>query len=303
MTTNARIMKYIKNSTAFLIGGFLSLSSYGAPTGTLGKDNHPNMVSHRLQFEEVQDSNPFSITAYQPNYVLPVNYTSSLSPIYKGITPNNQKIQNVDLKFQFSFKAPVWRNFFGRNNALYIAYTQQSFWQAYNDSPFFRANNYQPEIFLENNINLPLWVGWRLHLLNVGAMHQSNGRGGLLERSWNRVYLEASLSKGRWLVSIKPWYILQQTSFKTQNPDIEHYLGHGRLLIAYKFKRQVVSLETYNNVESGFCRSSVQANYSFPLIKKVRGFAQFFSGYGQSLLEYNHRTTSVGLGISLSDWL
>lgn len=266
-------------------------------------NQNKNVVAQKIEVEAKQDQNPFAIVAYEPNYLLPFNYSSPISKIYINNTPNNQKIKNIDVKFQFSFKAPIWRDFLGYKNVLYLAYTQQSFWQAYNDSPFFRANNYKPEIFLENDVNLPFFCGWNLQLLNIGAIHQSNGRGGELERSWNRFYLETVFSKDCWLVAIRPWFVLKESSIKKYNPNIERYLGHGRIVIAYKFGEQVVSLVTHNNLESRFHRGSVQINYSFPLVKKIKGYLQVFSGYRQNLVEYNHRTKSIGVGICLSDWL
>lgn len=266
-------------------------------------DPSQNCLMEKVQLEKKQDSNPFSLVAYEQNYILPLNYTFSPSPVYQSSTPNNQKIQHTDFKFQFSFKTPIWRDFFGLENALYLAYTQQSFWQAYNDSAFFRANNYQPEAFLENNIHFPLVDGWNLQFLNLGLAHQSNGRGGSFERTWNRVYVDANVAKEQWLISFRIWHMIHDNATSKNNPDIQHYLGHGRLLIAHNFNDQVISLLTYNNIESGFKKGSIQLSYSFPLIKKIRGYVQFFNGFGQSLLEYNHRTAAVGVGISFSDWL
>lgn len=270
------------------------------------KESDQNVVAEKIEYEAKQDADPFAISAHEPNYFLPFNYTtnnSSPGSIYNKTIVHNQKIQKVDFKFQFSLKTPIWRDFFGYSNVLYLAYTQQSFWQAYNSSPFFRANNYQPEIFVENNVDLLLPYCWSFQLFNVGVMHQSNGRGGPLERTWNRVYVEATFSKDDWLISFKPWFILQDNAYRKHNPDMGKYLGYGRTLIAYKFGSQVFSVVVQNYVETGFRKGSIQLNYSFPLIYKIKGYVQFFSGYGQNLITYDRKTSAVGVGVSLSDWL
>jgi phospholipase A1 len=265
--------------------------------------NNMNILEKKIDHERSQDFNPFSLLAYEQNYLLPLNYTTSPLSAYNSNNPDHQKIRHVDFKFQLSFKSPVTHDLFNKENTLYLAYTQQSYWQSYSKSAFFRANNYQPEIFIENNLNIPLGRGWALQLLNVGFAHQSNGRGGILERTWNRCYAETSFSKERWLVSVRGWMVVSEASMKSHNPDIRKFLGHGRLLVAHNFDSQVISLMTYNNIESRFKRGSTQLSYSFPIGQKIRGYLQFFNGFGQNLIEYNHRTSAYGVGISLSDWL
>ncbi len=262
-----------------------------------------NLLGKKIIHEKSQDFNPFTLLAYEQNYILPINYTSIPIQYYNAFNADNQKTDHVDFKFQLSFKTPITRCFFNYDNTLYLAYTQQSFWQAYNHSAFFRANNYQPEVFLENNIEFPLIGNWVLQLINVGLAHQSNGRGGVLERTWNRCYVETTISKECWLFAVRGWWVVKDKSMQEHNPNIQKFLGHGRVLIAHNFNDQVVSLMTYNNIESRFKRGSFQLTYSFPLGNSVRGYCQLFHGFGQSLIEYNHRTNAIGIGISFSDWL
>ncbi len=245
------------------------------------------------------NTNKSPISIYQPTYILPFSYTTNPSNIYDNNTPDGQSIQPIDFKFQLSFKAPVLSHIFHKQNVLYFAYTQKSFWQAYTNSPFFRENNYEPELFLDNQINLPITSTWSLRHINAGVVHQSNGRGGIYERSWNRGYVETIFYCGNLSVSLKAWSIFHDPSLEIHNPDIGHYLGYGSFLVRYARDRQAISLETYNDLESGFSRGSVIVTYSFPLLTRINGFIQIFNGYGQSLIEYNHRTNAIGLGFLL----
>lgn len=259
-------------------------------------------VIERAKKEETIPSNYFAITLYKPTYILPFYYTGSPdNVVYQGNTPNNEKLKKSEVKYQFSFKLPVWKNVFDHESStLFLAYTQQSYWQLYNHRPFFRESDYEPEIFLANEINLHIFKNWHTNFLNVGAAHQSNGYGNQLERSWNRLYVEAISSTDNWMVSLKPWYIMSTNS---NNNNIAHFLGYGRVLIGYKYNKQVFTLSAQNIIESAGKRSSAELTWSFPITPYIKGYAQLFSGYGQSLIEYNHRTNSAGIGITLSDWV
>lgn len=43
-----------------------------------------NVVMEKIEMEAKQNTNPFAIVAYEPTYVLPFNYSSKVSPIYRG---------------------------------------------------------------------------------------------------------------------------------------------------------------------------------------------------------------------------
>ena len=104
------------------------------------------MIEQRVQREERTSNEPFVLTPHRPNYFLPVYYTQKTGDrgTYNSIDSN--ELQDVEFKFQLSFKFPVAKGVLGRNSKLWFAYTQQSYWQAYNSeiSAPFRDTNYEP---------------------------------------------------------------------------------------------------------------------------------------------------------------
>ena len=61
--------------------------------------------------------------------------------------------------------------------------------------------------------------------------------------------------------------------------------------------------ELMNNLRSDDNKTSVEFGYSFPMGDTVKGFFQYYNGYGESLIDYNHRIQRFGIGIMLNDWL
>ncbi len=263
-----------------------------------------NAVEERATKEEKIPPNFFAIGFYKPNYLIPYYYTGSpYNKIYLNQTPQNEKLTREEIKYQFSFKVPLWKDIFKRASTLYLAYTQLSYWQAYNKSAFFRETDYEPELFLSNEINYVIYKNLMVNFLNIGAEHQSNGFGNTLERSWNRVYVEGIFSINNLMVSLKPWIIIHDKSWREHNPNIGSYLGYAQMLLSYKMNKNVVSLRMTGLGVHGGRRTSAELSWSFPLTPYIGGFVQVFSGYGQSLIEYNHRTNSAGIGIAFSNWI
>ena len=259
-------------------------------------------LEERLKHEEMISRTGFGITFYKPTYMLPFYYTGSpYHSVYRDSIPENQKLEPAEFKGQFSLMAPpMFHGIIGKFSTLNIAYTQLSYWQFYAKSQYFRETDYEVETFLRKRI-IPNWWG------NLGAVHQSNGRGGESERSWNRIYADIMFSSDNWMVSIKPWLLIfKSVSSSLHNPNIARYLGYGRIVIAYKLRKlnqSTVSVMMRNLICSGFRRPAFEFSFSFPIYYALKGYVQVFSGYGQSLIEYDHRTNSVGIGIALSDWI
>jgi phospholipase A1 len=146
-------------------------------------------------------------------------------------------------------------------------------------------------------------LGLRNRLLLLGLAHQSNGRAEPLSRSWNRIYAEFVLDRGRFALSLKPWYRIREPAETDNNPDIGRYMGPGELRMFYEWKKYVLALMVRNNFRLHDQKGAEQLEFSFPLTGKVKGYVQYFYGYGDTLIDYNARTNCLGVGVLLTDWL
>ncbi len=48
-------------------------------------------------------------------------------------------------------------------------------------------------------------------------------------------------------------------------------------------------------------KNSVELIWSYPLTEHLRLYTYYFNGYGESLIDYNHRNKRIGLSIALND--
>jgi len=279
--------------------------SAAEPVTSLTDTSAPQEVSaveERIRSERATRENSFVLTPHRPNYILPIAYNWTLNKAPYG--PEGDKLQPVEIKFQISFKADVADNLFGDNGDLYFAYTQVSQWQAYNsdNSSPFRETNYEPEAFLAFATGFPVFR-LRNRIVSFGLVHQSNGRAEPLSRSWNRIYAEFVMDRGRFAMSLKPWYRFREPAETDNNPDIGRFMGPGELRLFYEWKKYVLALMVRNNFRLHDQKGAEQLEFSFPLTGRVKGYVQYFYGYGDTLIDYNARTNCLGIGVLLTDWL
>ncbi|KTG16987.1 MULTISPECIES: phospholipase A [unclassified Guyparkeria] len=264
-------------------------------------------LEQRIRSEKSGERNPFVMRSYKPNYILPATYTpTDLSrPVY------DFEPQHAETKFQLSFQFDWWEDPLGDNTALYFGYTQLSLWQTYNTTALgadedasspFRETNYEPELGLTVDTNFRL-AGLTFRRARLSLIHTSNGQGGERSRSWNRLATGIAFGRGRFAGQVRAWYRLPDTDEYDNNPDITDYMGHGDLLLAYKWNNQTISATWRNNLDFSDNRGAIQLDYSFPLTKRVKGYVQYFNGYGESLIDYNRSVSRIGMGIALTDWL
>jgi len=207
----------------------------------------------------------------------------------------------TEAKYQISAKTKALENIVGSDVDLWLAYTQQSNWQLYNPrgSAPFRETDYEPEVILTVPINRDL-LGVNLRMINFGFSHQSNGRANPLSRSWNRLYAQIGLERGNFMLMARPWWRVLEARSRDDNTDIYDYMGNGDVLAVYRSGAHVVSaLARYSFAGH---RGGFEADWAFPISGPLKGYVRAFNGYGENLLDYNHRQTTIGAGVAISTW-
>ena len=265
----------------------------------LDEPTSPSLISQRLQAEKATRFNPFVLSPHKRNYVLLASYNTT--PNYEIYNLPASDFDRIEMKFQLSFKIPVYEGMFGSDADLYVAYTNLSFWQAYNrhiSSPF-RETVHEPELMVVMPSDWSMF-GWKNSMIQFGLVHQSNGQGGYLSRSWNRFYGNFIFEKDNYLISFRPWARIPESD--DDNPDITDYLGHYELRGIYKHGDQTFSLMLRNLLENSGSETFM-LDWSFPMYRRWRGYVQYFNGYGESLIDYNAKSNRIGFGVQLTDWL
>ncbi|PHS55379.1 MAG: phospholipase, partial [Alteromonas sp.] len=250
-------------------------------------------LDNRMEGDKEAIDNVFAITQHRQNYLLPMSYiTNPNSNGNEELTEEN--VDKKEAKFQVSVKLPLYLEDTGFDG-IYLGFTLTSFWQLYNSevSKPFRETNYEPEIFWINYLD-PENVLWGDEMaIALGISHQSNGRSQPNSRSWNRIYADFIWENRGFVFSFKPWYRIAEDEKEDileangdDNPDIYKYMGYFEFSGAYRFHDHEFSFMTRNNLNSDN-RGAIQLDWSFPLWGRVRGYAQYFNGYGESLIDYN----------------
>lgn len=268
-----------------------------------------NVVDRRLESDRRLIAEQFSILAHRPNYVLAAVYNFNgwdTAILDSGANSQNYENDDVEAQFQISVKVPLAIGLFGGRADLYAAYTNRSFWQAYNldNSQPFRETNHMPEAWLQFDNDWQV-LGFTNSVNAFGYLHQSNGQRGDLSRGWDRLFANFVFSKENLVVSFRPWIWLNKNDESSDNPDIDEYMGYGEFALGYERNGHVFTGMFRNQLESSFERGAVQLSWSFPLFdySYLKGYVHYFNGYGESLIDYNNKSQSLGIGISITDWL
>ena len=234
------------------------------------------------------------LTPYEPMYFL------------LGVDPGMEKSS-----FQLSFKYQL----FNPNGELgqvapwvdgfHFAYTQKSLWDLDSESAPFEDTSYKPELFYRfDKINLGIpWI--KVFGLQAGFQHESNGRGGNDSRSTNHLYVQPFMAVHLWneyYVSLAPKVWAYVNNSEEDNPDLADYRGYFEVDLGLGDTDGFMLNGRYRNGDKG---GSVQVDLSYPLTRVLEGnvnlyfYAQYFSGYAETLLNYNERNDIFRLGFAI----
>lgn len=266
------------------------------------------LISKRFIEEAATEKSHFSITPHLMNYLVPVLTTNRVNTNAYNSTPEFQdNFEDKEAKIQLSLKVPLTQeSLFLDEDRIYFGFTLQAWWQVYanNISKPFRETNYKPEVFYTAPLDWhPLGGNSGFGL---GIEHQSNGRTQELSRSWNRVYASFLFEKGNLALSMQSWWRIPEKSKRfygdpegDDNSDITDYMGYFEIGSTYKWKEYELSVLTRQNFSTH--KGALELAFTFPVWGKTLGYASFFTGYGESLIDYNHKQTRFGLGLALNN--
>ncbi|MFV8327376.1 phospholipase A [Flavobacterium sp. ZS1P14] len=267
-------------------------------------------LTERWELDTTSVRGTFLVTPYKPMYVLPIRWSNNVNvqphsgnidPDY--IAPEAIDYSSIETKFQLSFKTKILQGVFWGLGDLWVAYTQISHWQIYNTklSRPFREVNYEPEMILNVPVKFKIF-GFKARMLGAAFNHESNGKSDPYSRSWNRIILHAGLERKNWTVYVRPWF--RMPAGKDDNPDISEYVGRGDVNVIYTKNGNILSFIGSHNLNfNSKSRGNASFSWSYPIRNNLKGYLLVSHGYGETLIDYNNLQTTVGVGVSLIEWL
>lgn len=302
----------------FLVIGFCGMGSVKADQAVTEFDtldaeelmlDAGELLSRFWELERDHKRGLYQMRTYHANYLLPYHYSSNVnqqptSPT-RGASERNDTYRNYEVKIQLSLRTKILEDFLLPNADVWVAYTQTSLWQAWNhqDSAPFRSTDHNPEIFyivpLAERFD-PIPGGLRLQMLRFGLAHESNGQREPESRSWNYWNIGGALEVQGLIV--ESTYKLRIGESDDDNPDLTHFRGNLETRIGGLWDMTSLTL-TRVSPNVSINRGSWQVDVTHPVRRSVpdglRFHLQIFSGYGETMIDYNHRQNRIGIGFVL----
>ena len=284
------------------------------------RDPQYSDLSRFWELESGTDCGTFSFRGYRPISVS-VAKANNVNRQPNSCVDGHSATSPVDYRttenrIQLSVRTKVAQGLLtqgpGAKDSLWFGYSQQSYWQLFSSdiSRPFRATDHEPEVVYVYPTDAQLPGGWRLRYSGVGLVHQSNGQSLPLSRSWNRLYLMAGMELDkRWRVQARLWHRIAEGNGSDDNPDISNYVGRAELATFWNINPDNTVGLTLRHSLNASVRGSGRLEWMQTLGKgfgggksNLRLHTQLFSGYGDSMIDYNRKRTVLSVGVSLVDF-
>lgn len=295
----------------------------GKPLGC--RNQQYSELSRFWELQRGTDCDTFSLRGFRPMSLSVVASdgvnTQPSSPAPGHTAATAQPYSRTETKIQLSVRTKIAKGLLKSgdqdsddHDSLWFAYSQQSYWQLFNGdlSRPFRSTDHEPEVIYIYPHQIRLAGGWDYRLSGLGLVHQSNGQSLPLSRSWNRVYLMGAMEKplgpeSSLRLQGRLWQRLRESSGNDDNPDIEDHIGRAELSGNWQINRFNTLGITMRHALRKEAKGSTRLDWmlapiSAPTYTGLRYHLQLFSGYGDSLVDYNRKRTVLSVGLSLVDW-
>ncbi|MDE2419338.1 MAG: phospholipase A [Burkholderiales bacterium] len=275
-------------------------------------------LSRFWELEPASDCGTFGLRGYRP-ISLSVTTADSVNTAPEsptaGHTATFLPYNTTETRIQLSVRTKVAQGLLTGNDptrldSVWFSYSQQSYWQLFNNdlSRPFRVTDHEPEITYIFPIDTELGKGWRLRYLGVSANHQSNGQSLPLSRSWNRAIARAGMEYGNaFAINASLWQRMPEDSATDDNPEIADLIGRAEVAGLWNIDAgNTLALTVRHSL-----RANANGSIRLAWLRKVstssersalRFHTELFSGYGDTLLDYNRKRTVLNLGLTLLDW-
>ena len=285
------------------------------------RDPQYSDLSRFWELESGSDCGTFSFRGYRPITVSVVagsnvnRQPTSDAPDHSA--PTSTPYRRTENRIQLSVRTKIAQGLLTQGHptlkdSVWFGYSQQSYWQLFTPqiSRPFRTTDHEPEVMYVYPTTAQLPLGWKWRYSGVGLVHQSNGQSNPLSRSWNRVYLMTGMElDNRWSVNAKVWKRLSESADSDDNPGISDYVGRGELAVFWNANKDNTLGATVRHTLARSDRGSVRLEWMQTLgsglwgsKSNLRLHTALFSGYGDSMIDYNRKRTVFSVGLSLVDF-
>lgn len=240
---------------------------------------------------EISEDEILDLLDRQPNFGL---YKDNY--IITGVSTNKKITEHTaDARFQLSVRHRLTKTVLPFNTFLMLTYTQKSFWDIYKKSFPFADSNYNPGLAIVKPV---IYNNQLRGMVNFAIEHESNGKDSTDSRSWNCFILSGSYFFNNCLsAQAKIWV----GWYGDENKDLYKYRGYGMIALNYRTTNDRIWVSAIVNPRTKFGNVNTQLEFNLKLSKTANQylFAQWYNGYGESLLEYDKYTSMVRVGIAI----